>query len=89
MDVTTHRSLIAVATFDGEELIAMSDQSGACATANSHMIQSGAVSGSVKSESAMLCEVSLRQEVESRRQQYRNGRSEHRRSLSSAGIERF
>ena len=75
--------------FDGEELIAMSGAR-TRATANFHVIQSGAVFGSVKSGSAMLLEVSLKpQEVESRRQQYRNGRSERRRSLSSAGVERF
>ena len=73
--------------FDGEELIAMSGAR-AHATANIHVIQSGTVFGSVKS--AMLCEVSLKpQEVESRRQQYRNGRAEHQGSLSSAGIEGF
>ena len=73
--------------FDGEELIAMS---GAHATANFHVIQSGAVFGSVKSVSAMLCEVSLKpQEEESQREQYRNGRSERQRSLTSAGVERF
>ena len=73
--------------FDGEELIAMSGAR-ARATANIHVIQSSAVFGSVKS--AMLCEVSLKpQEVESRRQQYRNERAERRRSLSSAGVERF